>query len=88
MSMYGYGTEPSCTNKPWTGAFTEALAKSHRKYIPAGAESSSAFDKELLASLPHTNFEPIECSQEESRFIGPIVILDERHVFRRRDKKL
>ena len=61
--------------RPWTGAYAEALARSHQNYIANGAKQFNDSDKELLASLPITHFEIIECAQEESPFHGPIAIL-------------
>ena len=49
---------------------------------------SSATHKDLMAALPHTHFQPIKCTEEETHFTGPTIIIDEKRAFRRRDRQL
>ena len=66
-------SDPPC---PWKGSYANTLAKSHTRLVPAGDEHSSASDEELIAALPHTHVQPIECAEEETPFTGPTTILD------------
>ena len=53
-------------NKPWSGSYAAALAKSNAKCIAAGDEHSNHSDEELIAALPNTYFKPVQYDEEEA----------------------
>ena len=72
--------DTSCPIRPWT-ALMQMLLPTHMQslFLPG----QNTVDEELIASLPHTHFEPVEGPEEESPFTGPTAILYKKCVLRR-----